>query len=94
MTDQDDEEKQNMRIMWIASGVIVLFLLGIMGVSMLNDKGTGPTEMSSIRAGSGNSTIAGKGLGQPRPGGGFTASCMVDNWETERQSWPYARLPT
>ena len=47
MTDQDDEEIQNMRIMWIASGVIVLFFLGIMGVSMLNDKGTGPTEMSS-----------------------------------------------
>jgi len=47
MTNQDDEEKQNMRIMWIASGVIVLFFLGIMGVSMLNDKGTGPTEMSS-----------------------------------------------
>jgi hypothetical protein len=47
MTDQDNEEKQNMRIMWIASGVIVAVLLGIMGVSMLNDKGTGPTEMSS-----------------------------------------------
>ena len=47
MTAQEDEDKQNMRIMWIASGVIVLFFLGIMGLSMLNDKGTGPTEMSS-----------------------------------------------
>ena len=55
MTNQDDEEKQrseaeekqNMRIMWIASGVIVLFFLGIAGLSMLGDKGTGPTEMSS-----------------------------------------------
>jgi hypothetical protein len=47
MTNQDDEEKQNMRIMWIASGVIVLFILGMMGLSMLSDTGTGPTEMSS-----------------------------------------------
>jgi hypothetical protein len=30
MTDQDDEEKKNMRIMWIASGVIVLGILGLM----------------------------------------------------------------
>ena len=47
MTNQNDEEKQNMRIMWIASGVIVLFFLGIMGLSVLSDKGTGSTEMSS-----------------------------------------------
>jgi hypothetical protein len=47
MTSQDDEEKQNMRIMWIASGVIVLFFLVIMGLSVLSDKGTSPTEMSS-----------------------------------------------
>lgn len=30
MADQDDEDKKNMRIMWIASGVIVLFILGLM----------------------------------------------------------------
>jgi len=49
MTNQDDEDedKQNMRIMWMASGVIVLFILGMMGLSMLSDTGTGPTEMSS-----------------------------------------------
>jgi hypothetical protein len=47
MTSQDDEEKENMRIMWIASGVIVLLILGMMGLSMLSDTGTGSTEMSS-----------------------------------------------
>ena len=49
MTNQhdEDEDKQNMRIMWMASGVIVLFILGMMGLSMLSDTGTGPTEMSS-----------------------------------------------
>jgi hypothetical protein len=49
MTNQDDEDedKPNMRIMWMASGVIVLFILGMMGLSMLSDTGTGPTEMSS-----------------------------------------------
>ena len=49
MTNQDDEDedKQNMRIMWMASGVIVLFILAMMGLSMLSDTGTGPTEMSS-----------------------------------------------
>jgi hypothetical protein len=47
MTSQDDEDKENMRMMWIASGVIVLFILGMMGLSMLSDKGPGFTEMSS-----------------------------------------------
>jgi hypothetical protein len=49
MTNQDDEDedKQNMRIMWMTSGVIVLFIRGMMGLSMLSDTGTGPTEMSS-----------------------------------------------
>jgi hypothetical protein len=46
MTSQDDEEKENMRIMWIGSGLIVLFILGMMGLSMLSDTGKGPTEMS------------------------------------------------
>jgi hypothetical protein len=30
MTEQDDEDKKNMRIMWIASGLIVLFIVGLM----------------------------------------------------------------
>jgi hypothetical protein len=30
MADQDDEDKKNMRIMWVASGVVVLFILGLM----------------------------------------------------------------
>jgi hypothetical protein len=50
MTNQDDEEKKNMRIMWIASGVIVLFFVGLMSLSMLGmlgNAGSGPTDMSS-----------------------------------------------
>jgi hypothetical protein len=30
MADQNDEDKKNMRIMWIASGAIVLFIIGLM----------------------------------------------------------------
>jgi len=30
MSDQESEDKKNMRIMWIASGVIALFILGLM----------------------------------------------------------------
>jgi hypothetical protein len=29
MSDQDDEDKKNMRIMWAASGVIALLILGL-----------------------------------------------------------------
>ena len=50
MTNQDDEEKRNMRIMWIASGVVVLFIVGLMSLSMLGMLGnpsTSPTDMSS-----------------------------------------------
>jgi hypothetical protein len=55
MTNPDDEEKQrteaeekqNMRIMWIASGVVVVFFLVIAGLSMMSERGTGPTDMSS-----------------------------------------------
>jgi cytochrome c-type biogenesis protein CcmH/NrfG len=50
MTNQDDEEKRNMRIMWIASGVVVLFIVGLMSLSMLGllgSPGTSPTDMSS-----------------------------------------------
>ena len=50
MTNQDDEEKRNMRIMWIASGVVVLFIVGLMSLSMLGmlgNPGTSPTDISS-----------------------------------------------
>jgi hypothetical protein len=50
MTNQDDEEKRNMRIMWIASGAVVLFIVGLMGLNMLGIIGNpsaGPTDMSS-----------------------------------------------
>jgi len=52
MTKQDDEEKQNVRMMWMATGAIVLFIVGLMGLSMLgmlgNQSGTAaPTDMSS-----------------------------------------------
>jgi cytochrome c-type biogenesis protein CcmH/NrfG len=50
MTNQDDEEKRNMRIMWIASGVVVLLIVGLMSLSMLGmlgNPGTSPTDMSS-----------------------------------------------
>jgi hypothetical protein len=36
--------------MWIASGAVVLFIVGLMGLSMLGiigNPGTGPTDMSS-----------------------------------------------
>jgi hypothetical protein len=51
MTKPDDEEKQNVRMMWMATGAIVLFIVGLMGFSMLgmlgNQSGTAPTDMSS-----------------------------------------------
>ena len=49
MANQNDQEKEDMRIMWVASGVIVLIILGLMGVSMLGDTSTstGSTDMSS-----------------------------------------------
>jgi flagellar basal body-associated protein FliL len=54
MTNQDDQnqDKSEMRMMWIGSGAIVLLLLGLMGYSMLfhpnmgNDS-TNSTELSS-----------------------------------------------
>jgi hypothetical protein len=47
MTNQDDEEKKNMRIMWIASGVVVLILLGLM-LTLGQQTPTGTaTDMSS-----------------------------------------------
>jgi hypothetical protein len=39
MTDQNEEntEKNEMRVMWIMSGVIVLIIVGLMGMSMLTN---------------------------------------------------------
>ena len=39
MTDQNDD-KREMRIMWIASALVVLFLLGAMGINMLVHRDT------------------------------------------------------
>ena len=48
MADQDDEDKKNMRIMWIASGVIVLVILGLMFTIGAPTPATSPaTDMSS-----------------------------------------------
>jgi hypothetical protein len=43
MTNQDDEEKQNMRIMWIASAAVVLFILGLMLTIGESSRTPGPT---------------------------------------------------
>jgi hypothetical protein len=51
MTNQNDPntEKNDMRVMWIASAVIVLLILGAMGVNMLitHDTSTGSIQTSS-----------------------------------------------
>src|SRR5262245_5976818 len=48
MADQDDEDKKNMRIMWIASGVVVLFILGLMFTIGAPTPSTSPaTDLSS-----------------------------------------------
>ena len=51
MTNQDepDNEKNDMRAMWIATAVIVFFLVGGMGINMLihRDTGSVPTDLSS-----------------------------------------------
>jgi hypothetical protein len=52
MTNRDDdEEKENVRLMWIATGAIVLFIIGLTGLSMLGVMGhpssTEPTDLSS-----------------------------------------------
>jgi len=44
MTSQDDEEKKNMRIMWIASGVVVLGILGLMLTIGEPTRTTSPTD--------------------------------------------------
>ena len=48
MADQNDEDKKNMRIMWIASGLVVLFILGLMFTIGAPTPTTNPaTDMSS-----------------------------------------------
>jgi len=48
MTDQEDEDKKNMRIMWIASAAIVLFIVGLMLTIGAPTPTTSPaTDMSS-----------------------------------------------
>jgi hypothetical protein len=48
MTDQDDEDKKNMRIMWIASGVIALVIVGLMFTIGAPTPATSPaTDISS-----------------------------------------------
>jgi hypothetical protein len=44
MTNQEDEEKGNMRIMWAASGLILLLIVGLM-LTIGNQ--TPPTDLSS-----------------------------------------------
>jgi hypothetical protein len=47
MTNQeDDEDKKNMRIMWVASGLIALFLVGLM-LAIGDQTPPGPTDLSS-----------------------------------------------
>jgi hypothetical protein len=46
MTNQEDEEKTNMRIMWVASGVIALFIVGLM-LAIGNPTPPDPTDLSS-----------------------------------------------
>jgi hypothetical protein len=48
MTNQDDEDKKNMRIMWIASGVIALVIIGLMFTIGAPTPATNPaTDISS-----------------------------------------------
>ena len=44
MSEQEDEDKKNMRLMWIGSGVIVLFIVGLMGLNMLGIIGKTTTQ--------------------------------------------------
>ena len=46
MTNQDDEEKKNMRIMWIASGLIVLGIVVLM-VTIGTTPTMGPTDTTA-----------------------------------------------
>jgi hypothetical protein len=44
MTNQQDEEKSDMRIMWVASGLVVLFIVGLM---LTIGNATPPVEQTS-----------------------------------------------
>jgi hypothetical protein len=43
-----EEEKRDMRIMWIGSAVILLLILGAMGINMLIAHDAGPQTTSSL----------------------------------------------
>jgi hypothetical protein len=49
MTDQNDD-KREMRLMWIASAVVVLIILGGMGINMLfhHDTNAAPETTQSL----------------------------------------------
>lgn len=47
MTPEEDEDKKNMRMMWIASGVVVLFILGLMSLNMLGVVGKTTTQQQT-----------------------------------------------
>jgi uncharacterized membrane-anchored protein len=46
MTSQDDEEKKNMRIMWVASGLIVLGIVVLM-LTIGTTPTMGPTDTTA-----------------------------------------------
>jgi hypothetical protein len=46
MTNEDDEDKKELRIMWVASGLIALFIVGLM-FAIGDQTPSGPTDLSS-----------------------------------------------
>jgi hypothetical protein len=47
MTDKDDEERSNMRIMWIASGLVVLGIVILMLTIGEPTRTAGPTDTTA-----------------------------------------------
>ena len=43
----EEEDKKNMRLMWIASGVVVLFIAGLMGLNMMGIIGKTTTQQQT-----------------------------------------------
>ena len=46
MTNEDDEDKKELRIMWVASGLIALFIVGLM-FAIGDQIPSAPTDLSS-----------------------------------------------
>jgi hypothetical protein len=46
MTNEDDEDKKELRIMWVASGLIALLIVGLM-FAIGDQTPPGPTDLSS-----------------------------------------------